>query len=272
MTRFTTMVRSPSRCTSRCTAHRTLPRTLPRTSPPARGQATTEFLILALVLVPLFIGVPLLGKYIDLMQTAEQASRYVAFEGAVRNSGSSWKADAELATEVRRRFFSSSDAPVKTGDVAGDFVAHRNPLWSDASGGAFIDEFEKDVAVSTRVSGRNPIAATAPYRSALGLSNDNLYTAAVSVLPSRISGFAPFDDLDMTMTRRTVLLADAWTGRTPASIRAKIEGSVLTFPLAQAKAIVDVVGLLPTVIFDPALKVGAFDWDVVPCDRLIGGC
>jgi hypothetical protein len=26
------------------------------------------------------------------------------------------------------------------------------------------------------------------------------------------------------------------------------------------------------VVFDPALKVSEFEWDIVPCDRLVGGC
>ena len=41
------------------------------------GQSTVEFLVLALVLVPLFLIVPLLGKQLDIAQTAASASRYV---------------------------------------------------------------------------------------------------------------------------------------------------------------------------------------------------
>lgn len=237
-----------------------------------RGQATTEFAVLALVLVPLALAVPLLGKYIDLMQAAEAASRYVAFEGTIRNSSSSWKNDAELAVEVRRRFFSNSDAPVKTGDAAGDFAAHRNPIWSDHAGRTLIEKFEDSVRVQTQAAGKNAIAATAPFSDALGLPDANLYTASVTVAPVKIPGFAPFDAVDITTTRKTVLLADAWTARDSAGIRRRIEDSVLLYPLGQAKPIVDLIGLLPTVVFDPALKLSEFDWDVVPCDRLVGGC
>lgn len=237
-----------------------------------RGQSTTEFVVLGLVLVPIFITVPLVGNYIDLMQATEAASRYVAFEGTVRNSSNGWRPDAELAGEVRRRFFGNSDAPVKTRDGAGDFAAHRNPLWTDRSGKPLIEKFEDGVKVATSVQGKNAIAATAPYRGALGLSNDNLYIARVTSEPLKIAGFAPFDTADMKTTRTTVLLADAWTARDPGSIRSRIEGSALTYPLGAAKPIVDFVGLLPATIFDPKLEVGAFDWDIVPCDRLVGGC
>lgn len=49
-----------------------------------RGQAMTEFVIAAaFVLMPLFIFVPLLGKYIDFKHSAIQAARYEAWEYTV---------------------------------------------------------------------------------------------------------------------------------------------------------------------------------------------
>ena len=68
------------------------------------GQSTVEFLVLALVLLPLFLIVPLLGKQLDIAQTAASASRYVAFEGVVHHGSSlqPWKSDAQLADEVAR--------------------------------------------------------------------------------------------------------------------------------------------------------------------------
>ena len=66
------------------------------------GQSTIELIVASLILVPLFLIVPLLGKYLDLAQTTEIASRYVAFEGAVHHSSSTegWKTDAELARTI----------------------------------------------------------------------------------------------------------------------------------------------------------------------------
>jgi len=49
-----------------------------------RGQAMTEFVIAATyVLVPLFVAVPMLAKYLDIKQTAVQAARYEAWEYTV---------------------------------------------------------------------------------------------------------------------------------------------------------------------------------------------
>lgn len=115
-------------------------RTTERRAGRQRGQSTVEFVVLALALVPLLLIVPLLGKYMDIAQTAAMASRYVAFEGSWRHGSSKddWKTDPELAREVRRRFFSNSDAPIKTDDTAGDFNAHRNTLWFDHRGAPLL--------------------------------------------------------------------------------------------------------------------------------------
>ena len=238
-----------------------------------RGQATVEFVVAALVMLPLFIVIPLLGKYLDLFQTSEAASRYVAFEGANRNSANSWKSDAELSMEVRRRFFSASGAPVKTGDAAGDFIAHRNPVWTDHAGRPLLAKFEDDVTVKTTVAGKNAIVAANPFGSALGLSNDNWYAGEVSIRIADIPGFKPLDTIALTTKRRTVLLADAWTARSNAQIRQRIEdGGLPVYPIGKAAPLVNLIGAIPPLVLDPALVVGDHDWDVVPCDRLAGGC
>ena len=237
-----------------------------------RGQAMIEFLVVGIVLTVLFISVPLIGKYIDLMQTAEQASRYAAFEGMARNTRSTWKSDADIATEVRRRFFSNSDAFIKTNDVAGDFTANRNPIWSDDTGHPLLSSFNDNVTVSTKIDDKNAIAAASLYRSELHLSDTNFYTASVNVLPDNVDNFAPFDGIDLSISRKTVLLADAWTGFSRDDVRHRIEDSVTMYPIGPAKALVNTLGEVPALLFDPALVVGEFDWDIVPCDRLVGGC
>jgi Flp pilus assembly protein TadG len=245
-----------------------------------RGQSTVEFVVIALALVPMLIGITLLGKYLDLMNTTEQASRYVAFEGTTRNSSNTWKSDAELATEVRRRFFSTSDAPIKTNDTAGDFAAHRNPLWTDHTGRPFLNNFAQDVGVRTTIADSNAIAAARPIANALNLPSANWYTGQVTVQPANIPEFRPFDDLNLRITRRTVLLADTWTAANPREVRDRIEdGGVLVYPIGQISGVFNALGQIPRLVRDPAMRLGDFDWDIVPCDRLVsatpggpGGC
>ncbi len=189
-----------------------------------RGQSTVEFVVLAFVLVPLLLAVPLIGKYMDIAQTAAVASRYAVFEGTVRHSSATdgWKTDAGLAMEVRRRFFSNTDAPVKTGDAAGDFNAHRNTLWFDHRGDPLLPKFVDNVGVkTTRESTAQPFGAF--YAASLGLPSENLYTGQVIVNVADIAGFQPFDKLKLSIDRSTTVLADSWTASGPGMVEEKIK-------------------------------------------------
>lgn len=241
------------------------------------GQSTVEFVVLALVLVPFLLAVPLIGKYMDLAQTTAIASRYAAFEGAERHSSSldGWKDDAGLAVEIRRRFFSNSDAPVKTGDVAGDFDAHRNTLWFDHRGAPLLPSFAGNVGVKTERSALSqPFGAF--YAKPLGLSQNNLLTAHVNVSVADIAGFAPFDALGLSIERRTVLLADPWAARGPAEVAGKIrnEGANPLGPFPYKP--LEILGGNPVVdlaltLFEwgaPPPDIGRVEPDRVPSDRI----
>lgn len=242
-----------------------------------RGQSTVEFVVLALVLVPLLLAVPLVGKYLDLAQTAAVAGRYAAFEGAVRHSSASggWKTDAELAMEVRRRFFSNSDAPVKTGDAAGDFNAHRNTLWFDHRGDPLLPKFVTSVGVKTS---REPLAQPfgALYAQAFDLAQDNLYSGRVTVAVADIAGFEPFDTLGLSISRATTVLADPWAASRPGRIEQRIRSDgwdpLGSFPYQPLEALGGnpVVDLALT-LFEygaPPPDIGRVEPDRVPSDRL----
>ncbi len=241
-----------------------------------RGQSTLEFVVLALVLVPLLLIVPLLGKYMDIAQTTALASRYVAFEAVARHSSSSgnWKSDAELALEVRRRFFSSSDAPVKTGDKVGDFNAHRNTLWFDHRGNPLIAKFDDNVSVSTSVETMlRPNVVSAMFAGKLGLSHDNVYAGQVKVDIADIAGLKPFDAIGLSIVRKTVLLADPWEASGPGAVRDAIkkDGSDLLGPFPfqpLAAAAVPLEQPLLLGLWEPIPDIGKVEPDRVPEDRL----
>ena len=242
------------------------------------GQSTTEFVVLSVVLVPLLLIVPLIGKYMDISQTTAVASRYAAFEGTARHSSSSsgWKSDAELAQEVRRRFFSNSNAPVKTGDTAGDFNAHRNALWFDHRGNPLLPKFAGNVGVkTTRESLSQPFGAF--YAAALGLPHDNLYTGQVNVNVADISGLKPFDSIGLSISHSTALLADPWAAQGPAMIEGKIKkdgwNPLGPFPYKplEIHAGNPVVGLALTLFEFKSSPpdIGRVDPNRVPADRVL---
>ncbi|MEJ2611119.1 MAG: hypothetical protein P8179_13810 [Candidatus Thiodiazotropha sp.] len=68
-----------------------------------RGNATVETILIAMVMVPVLSGVPLLGKLSDMGNATAQSSRYLAWEHTI--SGRDGKSEEDLRKEVRNRFF-----------------------------------------------------------------------------------------------------------------------------------------------------------------------
>jgi hypothetical protein len=207
------------------------------------GQALAEFLVTAVVLVPLFLLMPMIGKYQDLAHATMMASRYVAFDATSFGNSDGfnpWKSPATLAAEVRRRFFSNTTAPVKTGDEAGDFDANRNLFWRDPYGHPLIAQFS-DIGVSfgngaaSQAGGfsagsgadgapfnRVPLASA----STIGLQARGVYSASVNVplanLPAGLKLIRPFDTINLSVERSTSLLFDPWSSPTTAKTEARV--------------------------------------------------
>ena len=253
------------------------------------GQALVEFIVLGLVVIPLFLLMPMIAKYQDISHATQMASRYVAFEATTHNdSQSAWKSEAELAGDVRRRFFSNSDAPVKTADTAGDFDAHRTMFWRDPYGHALINNFN-DVSISfgnggsTHADAFSAAPDAAPFSpiplanaGRIGLGSRGVYTANVAVslanLPTRLNLIKPFDSLNLSVNRHTSLIFDGWDARSPDIVNSRVNNLVpaaTTYSVIQpvVDLAIDVVDM--TRIRPPA--VGQLDrWsDLVPADRLV---
>ena len=256
-----------------------------------QGQALAEFLVMSVAMVPLFLLLPMIGKYQDINHAAQAASRYVAFDATTRNatqSGDGWKPSAQLADEVRRRFFSNADAPIKTGDTAGDFNAHRNLFWRDPFGNPLIGQFS-DVAVSFGLNAPNQAGGFSAANegqlfhqiplanaSKLGLQAPGIFTGNVSVnlanLPSGISSIVPFDSIDLSIQRHTSLIFDSWNAQSPQQAENRFGNLVAsTGPIGAVQSVIDrAIPLLEFFNVD-APQIGNLQlWrDVVPSDRLV---
>ncbi len=112
-----------------------------RPSARSAGQALTEFVILCLAIVPLFLAIPVLAGYFDLKHRSQQASRYAVWErtvwspeaGAWKNGGAqAVKPDARLQKEVDRRIFNHPLHPLQDEEVSED------PLWTDHAYGRLV--------------------------------------------------------------------------------------------------------------------------------------
>jgi hypothetical protein len=245
------------------------------------GQALTEFLIVSLVLIPLFLLIPMIGKYQDINHATQLASRYAAFDAVLRNdSDNRWKPPATLATELRQRFFGMPGAAVAT-DASDDAAIRQG--WDDPYAHPLI---VSPIAIDLSFgAGHGPMHADAwdntgfgdmalfPYASRAGLSSSGLYRANVSVslanLPAGLHGIEPFDRLDLRLTRYATVLPGPWTAISPAQTEmragrlAPINALMPDVLISAAIHVVDMASVKP-----PA--VGKLDqWrDVVPADRV----
>jgi len=104
-----------------------------------KGSATTEFLISLAFFVPVFISVPMIGKYIDFKQKGIDSTRYAVWERTVWadpqgrwNDNENTKTDAKLGLEVDRRFFGSQKQGMASSAIT------DNQLWVDRTGKKFL--------------------------------------------------------------------------------------------------------------------------------------
>jgi len=113
------------------------------------GQAMTEVLVAMIALLPLFMAVTYLGKYGDLQSTANQASRYAAFQRAMQPDPARLS-DRRLQDEVSSRFFvpptaMHGDGRIQSDDAVNGLSARKAQLalWSDLSGKNMLPSLDK---------------------------------------------------------------------------------------------------------------------------------
>lgn len=194
------------------------------------GQAIVEFLVSCLVMIPLFLLIPLLGKYIDMKQTTIAASRKLAFECTVRyDDCADLSANASFADEIRTRFFAGTDQELVSNDKPSDDVAvaaETNPFWTDRKGAALLEKFS-DVGVKADAkdltlggSSAVGILGFAPEQFGLDLKK-GLFDARVQV---QIAGgqtatdfMSQLDSLKVKMQFHTTVLTNSWAAKGPGS-------------------------------------------------------
>ena len=129
-----------------------------KTSRMQHGQAMVEALIAcALVLVPLFLAIPVIAKYMDIKCYTVQAARYAAWErsvwfggdaAATMGIGSSssfsnkWKANAKSDNTIRQeiddRLLYDSSASFQS-SISGS--GNEKPFWHDRQGNSLLQNY-----------------------------------------------------------------------------------------------------------------------------------
>ena len=238
------------------------------------GQALAEFLVMSGVLVAFLVLLPVIGKYQDISHATQMASRYVAFDAAMNGGGGhSFSNAADVETEVRRRFFAESDAPIKTRDVAGDFAAHSNANWTMPNGSPLLPR-KADISAVGNMSD-DPSNYLFSLYSTMGLNGTGMINAVVTAplarMPQGIRALDPLSSMDITMERRVVMMVNPWTSSSYAATNSmvarttRLQTDLVSVMAAPAQVAMN-IGFDPGI---PAPQVGNLQrWqDLVPADR-----
>jgi hypothetical protein len=241
----------------------------------AKGQALTEFVIGAvLFLIPLFLIIPLLGKYADIKASTIQAARYNAWErtvwyGQSASSTGDWEGNDK------------NESTIKT-EMAGKFLTSE--LWYDRAGTAMLGGSGNSITNEDAPGTANTILGFAvSVANAIGPFNiemKGLYTGTATVnianttsVISEVLGSGAGADparLNLSITDKNVILANGWGANGAAHVKKQVQGltptSILGNPVLDAVRWILVPftpELVPTV-----LELGKIEVDQVPPDRL----
>jgi hypothetical protein len=195
-----------------------------------RGQAIVEFLVAGLVLIPLFLLLPLIGKYLEIKQTTIAASRKLAFECTVRYADcDNLGANPSFVDEIRVRFFSGDQAAVLTNDYPTQDAIQAGQgdhSWVDTQGRPLLEKYS-DVNIGADASnidpGGNLVASllnVGPSIFGLDLKH-GLFNARVQTNLSTANGGTDFltqlNSLALKMQFHTAILTNAWTADGPGA-------------------------------------------------------
>jgi len=271
----------------------------------ARGQAMVELLIAgALVLIPLFLAIPLLGKYLDIRATAVQTSRYAAWERTVWYGGDAassigwgpftnkWQANAKTDDQIRRelgvRHLSDNPGAFSNNDRnASNFTGgSAKALWSDRTGQKMLANYsdvKNQVGNGTAPGTLNviltPIADLAATLGPFVLETNGKYSATVTVNVKDIDYDHFLLKSSSAQFRETnVLLANGWSANGPddpakTSVKQQTRGlvptSLLDVNIGGVPVTKYILGVLSIFLPEASkLEPGKVVPDEVPADRV----
>jgi hypothetical protein len=236
------------------------------------GQALVEFVVCAGALALLLVLIPVIGKYQDLSHTTQMASRYLAFDAALRGAQPQPFAPASRDSRVRERFFEDPNAALQTQPATASATRPPHPLWTRPDGQPLVTPQTPTHATVTLRTADGP--GIWVLRDALDLRATGTLVAQVRQPLAAMPDDRPLLDglraLDLQIERQMVLLADGWTSAGPSDTGAAVAHSTqIQTTLVQLLALPtqDIRGLLDPGV--PAPPVGQLShWQhLVPADR-----
>lgn len=269
-----------------------------------RGQALVEFLVAAMFfLVPLFLAISALGKFLDVQHSAEMASRYGAWERTVwyDSTGTAFdginqpnaKSATEIHNETAARMLSdrSTSASVIRNDdkTASSFKNGIDPMWRDAAGTAYLDTYAQLAITNVSEAPKKDVAgALLKTLGSIGIKgvvgfappvpNNTLAVATVtfdkvaenSEVYKRLWSESPAW-AGLTFSATGAILSNTWGANARQSTEAMVKSSTPMSGTVGDFLQVAVLGVGPwdpTIVIPGRIEVGKLAVDVLPPDRL----
>ena len=260
------------------------------------GNAMAEFVVVAAILVPAVLAIPVLSKITDTNLASVQASRYSVWERTIFDSGD--KSDAVITVEARNRFFAREDLFIETEDelLVGDDA--KRTFWEtirtdDVQAESLISESGAAVVIVTRnesIPSGTGADILADGISAAGSAMDGMipdaewdlerrgfYIAEVTseVGTNRLIGAGTdcggvdSDTVAVCMQHRAALFTDSWDSGSPNQTEERVRALVPAGVFNQVGDVLSYVGAVPLFAELKHLKgiFGHVEADILPADR-----
>lgn len=217
-----------------------------------QGQATTEFVVALLVMVPIFLGIYYFARYSDVKHSAIQASRYTAFERSLDPFYRA-KTDVQLREETRARFFTvlpnNNNGEIKFRDTTASINAdtQRISFWSDAEYGRLLQNFT-DVDIRTVAAGNLNDGVVSRLQniasSAFSLPAGGIIRSEVTVPLNNIANFDALKNIDIAVPGATAIGAGSWNASGAKGTHSVCARVVPTVLADRVKTATDILGAL----------------------------
>lgn len=252
-----------------------------------RGQALSELAVMAAVLVPLFLLIPVVAKYGHIKQMAQQAARNAAWEASV-SKDYVLPSQNQAERKALDRNFAVANAKIRSNVPGGN----GNGKFGDTMLGTFSgrsllerDNLHVRSMGQTGSPGRMDDALTLLPRLGAFPPNRRGYVTAEVRLNIRDLQLAngtparylePFDNLNLVLDRKQTLLVDAWNASGPRSGGRSVVSTISPelAPTTSLKGLDKVLDLFKPLEFLPVIgaigkiELGTVEPDIVPSDKL----
>lgn len=260
-----------------------------------QGNATVEVIIALLALSPLLIGIPLLGKQLDVKHKIYDASRYSVWERTVwSNAGSTHrKTESEIALESLDRTLGDPRSGLISPQAIRELGVGENWLWRDAGHERMIIRRDGAAPLQLTIQEQPPPAgvgyvlapAIAHGGGVLqlaaeilrlrhldlerrGFSTSSLSVSLRPVLPTASRGARslahaePHEEPDVLVQRASAaILSDTWSPASESALRQSVDQVTANELIEALEAPGRPLGLLALGKGKPLYGEGRFGWD-----------